>query len=111
MMDPTCDGAYGHSKEFRHDKSVLRRDGVSVPSQPQVQVLGQGTFKITMAWIQLLLDIPLISISTKTRLPRNKWITIILVSTDGTLIPHCMAFRHQSVLLSLESMFPNLTRK
>ncbi|VVT45165.1 uncharacterized protein SAPINGB_P000659 [Magnusiomyces paraingens] len=44
-MDPTCEGGYGHSKEFRHDKSVLRRDGVSVPDQPQVQVLGQGTFK------------------------------------------------------------------
>lgn len=44
-MDPTCEGGYGHSKEFRHEKSVLRRDGKSVPSQPQVQILGQGTFK------------------------------------------------------------------
>lgn len=44
-MDPTCEGSYGHSKEFRHDNSVLKRDGVSVPSQPQVQILGQGTFK------------------------------------------------------------------
>lgn len=44
-MDPTCEGAYGHAKEFRHEKSVLRRDGVSVASQPQVQILGQGTFK------------------------------------------------------------------
>lgn len=45
-MDPTCGaGAYGHAKEFRHDQSVLRRDGVSVPYQPQVQVLGQGTFR------------------------------------------------------------------
>lgn len=44
-MDPTCEGGYGHSKEFRHDKSVLRRDGTSVPSQPQVQILGQGTFE------------------------------------------------------------------
>lgn len=43
-FDPTCEGAYGHSKEFRHEKSVLRRDGKSVPSQPQVQILGQGTF-------------------------------------------------------------------
>ncbi|KAK9460415.1 uncharacterized protein V1516DRAFT_403450 [Lipomyces oligophaga] len=41
-FDPTCEGAYGHSKEFRHEKSVLRRDGHSVPSQPQVQILGQG---------------------------------------------------------------------
>ncbi|VVT43940.1 uncharacterized protein SAPINGB_P000222 [Magnusiomyces paraingens] len=45
-MDPTCGaGAYGHAKEFRHNKSVLRRDGVSVPYQPQVQVLGQGKFE------------------------------------------------------------------
>lgn len=44
-FDPTCEGAYGHAKEFRHEKSVLRRDGKSVPSQPQVQILGQGTFK------------------------------------------------------------------
>lgn len=45
MFDPTCDQigqGYGHGKEFRHDKSVLRRDGTSVPGQPQVQVLGQG---------------------------------------------------------------------
>ncbi|KAK9476062.1 hypothetical protein V1514DRAFT_338013 [Lipomyces japonicus] len=41
-FDPTCEGAYGHSKEFRHEKSVLRRDGHSCPSQPQVQILGQG---------------------------------------------------------------------
>lgn len=41
-FDPTCQGAYGHAKEFRHDKSVLRRDGVSVPDVPQVQILGQG---------------------------------------------------------------------
>lgn len=44
-MDPTCEGTYGHSKEFRHEQSVLKRDGVSIPDQPQVQVLGQGTFK------------------------------------------------------------------
>lgn len=44
-FDPTCEGGYGHAKEFRHEKSVLRRDGKSVPSQPQVQILGQGTFK------------------------------------------------------------------
>lgn len=44
-FDPTCEGSYGHSKEFRHEKSVLRRDGKSVPSQPQVQILGQGTFE------------------------------------------------------------------
>lgn len=44
-MDPTCDGGYGHSKEFRHEQSVLKRDGLSVPDQPQVQILGQGTFK------------------------------------------------------------------
>ncbi|KAK9332592.1 hypothetical protein V1520DRAFT_334550 [Lipomyces starkeyi] len=41
-FDPTCEGAYGHSKEFRHEKSVLRRDGHSTPAQPQVQILGQG---------------------------------------------------------------------
>lgn len=44
-FDPTCEGAYGHAKEFRHEKSVLRRDGKSVPTQPQVQILGQGGFK------------------------------------------------------------------
>lgn len=44
-FDPTCEGAYGHSKEFRHEKSVLKKDGKSVPSQPQVQILGQGTFE------------------------------------------------------------------
>ncbi|CEP63477.1 TauD/TfdA dioxygenase family protein LALA0_S08e03378g [Lachancea lanzarotensis] len=44
-FDPTCDQtgkSYGHGKEFRHDKSVLRKDGTSIPDQPQVQVLGQG---------------------------------------------------------------------
>ncbi|KAK7208398.1 hypothetical protein BZA70DRAFT_273635 [Myxozyma melibiosi] len=41
-FDPTCEGAYGHSKEFRHEKSVLRNDGSSVIKQPQVQILGQG---------------------------------------------------------------------
>lgn len=47
MFDPTCDKigkAYGHGKEFRHEKSVLRRDGTSIPDQPQVQVLGQGSW-------------------------------------------------------------------
>ncbi|KAK9468668.1 hypothetical protein V1512DRAFT_203062 [Lipomyces arxii] len=42
-FDPTCgSGAYGHSKEFRHEKSVLKLDGKSTPKQPQVQILGQG---------------------------------------------------------------------
>ncbi len=45
-FDPTTEsGSYGHSKEFRHEKSILKKDGASVPSQPQVQILGQGTFK------------------------------------------------------------------
>lgn len=35
---------YGHGKEFRHEQSVLRKDGTTVKSQPQVQILGQGTF-------------------------------------------------------------------
>ncbi|KAJ8141499.1 hypothetical protein OY671_005331 [Metschnikowia pulcherrima] len=35
---------YGHGKEFRHTQSVLRKDGTSVKSQPQVQILGQGVF-------------------------------------------------------------------
>lgn len=35
---------YGHGKEFRHENSVLKKDGTSVKSQPQVQILGQGTF-------------------------------------------------------------------
>lgn len=35
---------YGHGKEFRHDNSVLKKDGCSVKSQPQVQILGQGIF-------------------------------------------------------------------
>eukprot|EP00201_Polytomella_parva_P023700 CAMPEP_0175048854 /NCGR_PEP_ID=MMETSP0052_2-20121109/6423_1 /TAXON_ID=51329 ORGANISM="Polytomella parva, Strain SAG 63-3" /NCGR_SAMPLE_ID=MMETSP0052_2 /ASSEMBLY_ACC=CAM_ASM_000194 /LENGTH=468 /DNA_ID=CAMNT_0016312969 /DNA_START=35 /DNA_END=1441 /DNA_ORIENTATION=+ len=38
------DHSYGHAKEFRHEKSVLRKDGHAVPTQPQVQILGQGTF-------------------------------------------------------------------
>ncbi|CDO94289.1 unnamed protein product [Kluyveromyces dobzhanskii CBS 2104] len=44
-FDPTCDQtgkSYGHGKEFRHQNSVLRRDGMTIPDQPQVQVLGQG---------------------------------------------------------------------
>ncbi|ODV64729.1 Clavaminate synthase-like protein [Hyphopichia burtonii NRRL Y-1933] len=36
---------YGHGKEFRHAQSVLRKDGTTVKSQPQVQILGQGTFE------------------------------------------------------------------
>ncbi|CAI5756747.1 unnamed protein product [Candida verbasci] len=35
-------GGYGHGKEFRHSQSVLKKDGCSVKSQPQVQILGQG---------------------------------------------------------------------
>lgn len=38
-------GGYGHGKEFRHQQSVLRKDGTSVKSQPQVQILGQGVFE------------------------------------------------------------------
>lgn len=38
-------GGYGHGKEFRHAQSVLRKDGTSVKSQPQVQILGQGVFE------------------------------------------------------------------
>ncbi|ABN64272.1 putative dioxygenase [Scheffersomyces stipitis CBS 6054] len=37
--------SYGHGKEFRHSQSVLRKDGTSVKSQPQVQILGQGVFE------------------------------------------------------------------
>lgn len=37
-------GGYGHGKEFRHEQSVLKKDGTTVKSQPQVQILGQGTF-------------------------------------------------------------------
>ncbi|CAM9019654.1 unnamed protein product [Wickerhamomyces anomalus] len=36
---------YGHGKEFRHDRSVLKKDGTSIPDQPQVQVLGQGEWE------------------------------------------------------------------
>ena len=35
---------YGHGKEFRHEKSVLRKDGSTDKGQPQVQILGQGKF-------------------------------------------------------------------
>ncbi|CAK7901515.1 hypothetical protein CAAN1_23S00804 [[Candida] anglica] len=35
---------YGHGKEFRHEQSVLKKDGTTVKSQPQVQILGQGKF-------------------------------------------------------------------
>lgn len=42
-FDPTAPVTqYGHGKEFRDEKSVLRKDGVSVPTVPQVQILGQG---------------------------------------------------------------------
>ncbi|KAH3902787.1 TauD/TfdA dioxygenase family protein [Saccharomycodes ludwigii] len=47
MFDSSCDQtgkSYGHGKEFRHAQSVLRKDGTAIPDQPQVQVLGQGTF-------------------------------------------------------------------
>jgi alpha-ketoglutarate-dependent taurine dioxygenase len=47
-LDPTTDAygkSYGHGKEFRHSKSVLAKDGTSIPSQPQVQVLGQGKWE------------------------------------------------------------------
>lgn len=36
---------YGHGKEFRHAQSVLKKDGTTVKSQPQVQILGQGIFE------------------------------------------------------------------
>lgn len=45
MFDPTClDGSkdYGHGKEFRHNDSILKDDGVAVANQPQVQILGEG---------------------------------------------------------------------
>lgn len=47
-LDPTTDingKSYGHGKEFRHAKSVLAKDGTSIPGQPQVQVLGQGKWE------------------------------------------------------------------
>ncbi|RLV96096.1 hypothetical protein JA1_000636 [Spathaspora sp. JA1] len=47
-FDPSLDSkteSYGHGKEFRHTQSVLRKDGTSVKSQPQVQILGQGVFQ------------------------------------------------------------------
>lgn len=46
-FDSSCDQtgkSYGHGKEFRHSNSVLKRDGMTIPHQPQVQVLGQGTW-------------------------------------------------------------------
>lgn len=36
---------YGHGKEFRHEQSVLKKDGTTVKNQPQVQILGQGVFE------------------------------------------------------------------
>lgn len=44
MFDPSATG-YGHSKTFRDERSVLKKDGLSVPTQPQVQILGQGNWK------------------------------------------------------------------
>ncbi|KAH3682045.1 hypothetical protein WICPIJ_006981 [Wickerhamomyces pijperi] len=41
---PQGSNNYGHGKEFRHKDSVLQKDGCSIPNQPQVQVLGQGTW-------------------------------------------------------------------
>lgn len=48
IPEPKVEGGagYGHGKEFRHAQSVLRKDGTSVKSQPQVQILGQGTFAV-----------------------------------------------------------------
>lgn len=48
IPEPKQDGlaSYGHGKEFRHQQSVLRKDGCSVKSQPQVQILGQGTYEV-----------------------------------------------------------------
>ncbi|KAH3674467.1 hypothetical protein WICMUC_003305 [Wickerhamomyces mucosus] len=46
-LDPTLaqgQNNYGHGKEFRHKDSVLQKDGCSIPNQPQVQVLGQGSW-------------------------------------------------------------------
>ncbi|ODV62565.1 TauD/TfdA dioxygenase family protein [Ascoidea rubescens DSM 1968] len=45
MFDETCNKtsqSYGHGKTFRHEDSVLKKDGTTVPSQPQVQVIGNG---------------------------------------------------------------------
>lgn len=49
IPEPKTDGtaSYGHGKEFRHEQSVLKKDGCSVKDQPQVQILGQGTFAAT----------------------------------------------------------------
>lgn len=46
IPEPKDEGGagYGHGKEFRHSQSVLKKDGCSVKSQPQVQILGQGQF-------------------------------------------------------------------
>ncbi|GMM36153.1 hypothetical protein DASC09_034780 [Saccharomycopsis crataegensis] len=44
-FDETCDKegkSYGHGKTFRHKDSVLKKDGHTVPSQPQVQIIGNG---------------------------------------------------------------------
>ncbi|CAH6719604.1 putative alpha-ketoglutarate-dependent xanthine dioxygenase Xanap [[Candida] jaroonii] len=47
IPEPKAEGfaGYGHGKEFRHEQSVLRKDGTTVKSQPQVQILGQGVFE------------------------------------------------------------------
>lgn len=44
-FDDTCDKqgkSYGHGKTFRHKDSVLKKDGKTVPNQPQVQIIGNG---------------------------------------------------------------------
>jgi xanthine dioxygenase len=42
-FDPSCVGNYGHSKDIlSHKKNILKHDLNSVPSQPQVQILGYG---------------------------------------------------------------------
>lgn len=44
-FDPSCAGDYGHSKEvLSHKANILKHDLNSVPSQPQVQILGNGTY-------------------------------------------------------------------
>lgn len=45
LFDETADKqgkSYGHGKTFRHEESVLKKDGKTIPDQPQVQIVGNG---------------------------------------------------------------------
>ena len=43
-FDPNCEGSYGHGKTLDAKRSVLHPDLKTIPHQPQVQVIGNGSY-------------------------------------------------------------------